>query len=71
MESIIAELKDLPWAILAPFIVIQLILMLVALFDISKQKSLNGPKWLWLLIIIIVNTIGPIIYFIFGRGKDE
>ncbi|WP_268238677.1 PLDc N-terminal domain-containing protein [Lentibacillus kapialis] len=36
---------------------------------ISDLKT-NGPKWMWALIIIFINIIGPIIYFIFGRRND-
>ncbi|HLR43377.1 MAG TPA: PLD nuclease N-terminal domain-containing protein [Pseudogracilibacillus sp.] len=60
---------DINWSLIAPLIIIQLILMVVALFDLRKQEETNGPKIVWLLVIILVNTIGPIIYFIFGR-KD-
>lgn len=60
---------DINWSLIAPLIVIQLILMVVALLDLRKQEETNGPKIVWLFVIILVNTIGPIIYFIFGR-KD-
>lgn len=57
------------WQIIAPLILIQLILMTIALIDWFKTRQTNGPKWLWLLIILLVNTIGPILYFIFGRKE--
>lgn len=57
------------WSLLLPIIFIQLILMIVALVDWSKQENTNGPRWLWLIIIIFVNFIGPIAYFIFGRKE--
>ncbi|NWO13138.1 PLD nuclease N-terminal domain-containing protein [Virgibacillus sp.] len=64
MEDI---LHSINWAILAPIIIIQLILVIVALIDWAKVKNTNGPKWLWLIIIIFLNMIGPILYFLFGR----
>lgn len=60
---------DINWAILAPFFIIQLILLIVAIVDLVKVRETNGPKWLWVLIIIFVSMIGPIIYFIFGRRQ--
>ncbi len=55
--------------ILAPLILIQLILMIVALVDVIRIRQTNGPKWLWILIIIFINMIGPILYFVFGRKE--
>ncbi|MBT2691038.1 PLDc_N domain-containing protein [Bacillus sp. ISL-47] len=55
------------WAILAPFIIIQLIFMVVAIIDLVRIEKANGPKWVWALIILFINLLGPIIYFIFGR----
>lgn len=57
------------WALIAPLIIIQFILMIIALVDWIRMKNTNGPKWVWLLIILFVSTLGPILYFIFGR-KD-
>ncbi|WP_217589699.1 PLDc N-terminal domain-containing protein [Lentibacillus saliphilus] len=55
--------------ILLPIMVIQLILMIVALVDWVKAEETNGPKWVWLVIILLLNIIGPVIYFIFGRRQ--
>lgn len=56
--------------ILLPIFVIQLILMIVALIALFKTDQTRGPKWLWLLIILLLNIIGPVIFFIFGRSTD-
>jgi hypothetical protein len=41
------------------------------LIDLSKQTThTRGPKWVWALVILFVNLIGPIIYFVAAR-KDE
>ncbi|MBN8200091.1 MULTISPECIES: PLD nuclease N-terminal domain-containing protein [Bacillaceae] len=60
-------LESINWAILAPIVIIQLILMAVAIIDLVKIEKANGPKWVWALIILFINLMGPIIYFIFGR----
>ena len=51
-------------------IIIELGLMIWALIDLIKQPATRGPKWMWALIIILVNFIGPIIYFIIGREEE-
>jgi len=56
--------------LLAPLLVIQLVLLAVALLDLRKQEKTKGPKWLWVLIIVFINTIGPILYFVVGREEE-
>lgn len=62
-------LSEINWAIIAPFIIIQLILMIIALVDWARIEKTNGPKWLWLIVIILGNMIGPILYFVLGRRE--
>jgi hypothetical protein len=64
------DLFEINWALIAPIIVIQLILMVIALIDCVKMEKINGPKIMWIFIIILVNILGPIAYFIFGRRAD-
>jgi hypothetical protein len=63
-------IESLNWAIIAPFFIIQLILLLVAIIDLVKIEKTNGPKWLWAIIILVVNIIGPILYFVIGRRNN-
>lgn len=58
------------WALVTPILIIQGILLLIALIDWAKADNLNGSKWLWFWIIILLNTVGPIIYFVFGRRRS-
>lgn len=53
-----------------PIIIIQLSLMIFCLFKLSKDIVKFLPKWLWALIIIFGELLGPIAYLIFGREKD-
>ena len=54
-----------------PLIIIQLALMVMALLDIRKRKIFRGlPKAAWIVIVIIVQTLGPIAYFLLGRGEE-
>jgi len=60
--------------LLIPIALIELGLMVWALIDISKRKYVKGNnKVVWILIIVLVSTIGPILYFFLGRkeGPDE
>lgn len=61
------QLANINWALIAPLFVVQVILAVVALIDIARIHATNGPKWVWVLVVIVINTIGPIVYFIFGR----
>ncbi len=62
------ELREL-LPLLAPLFVIQLALLIFALLDLRKRTATRGPKWMWVLVIVFVNIIGPIIYFAVGREE--
>ncbi|MCB8989272.1 MAG: PLD nuclease N-terminal domain-containing protein [Chloroflexota bacterium] len=53
--------------LLIPVIIVQIILIIVALRDLLPRSSTRGPKWMWVLIILFVNLVGPIVYFTLGR----
>ena len=61
------QLANINWALIAPLFVVQVILAIVALIDIARIHATNGPKWVWVLVVLFIGTIGPIVYFIFGR----
>ena len=54
---------------LVPLLLLQLGLMIVALRDLAGRDRLNGPKWLWAVVIIFGQLIGPTLYVTVGR-KD-
>lgn len=56
--------------LLIPVILIELALLIAALVDLIRRSQTRGPKWAWALVIILINFIGPIIYFIAGRKED-
>ena len=56
--------------LLIPLILIQVTLMIIALLDLSRRERLRGPRWAWVLVVIFVNVLGPILYFVLGR-EDE
>jgi len=55
---------------LIPVILLGLGLVIFALRDLSRRDRVNGPKWLWVLIIVLIQIIGPMLYFVIGR-RDE
>ncbi|MDQ0232583.1 PLDc N-terminal domain-containing protein [Metabacillus malikii] len=66
----IEQLNDIPWAAIAPLIVLHLILMITALVSCIREEETRGPKWMWILIILFINLIGPVLYFVIGRRND-
>ncbi|MFZ0532922.1 MAG: PLD nuclease N-terminal domain-containing protein [Anaerolineales bacterium] len=71
MEQISTPLEKflqlLPYII--PIVLLQLILMIVALVDLIRREKTRGPKWLWAIVIVLGELIGPIVYLIFGREE--
>jgi hypothetical protein len=70
MTELQQALESINWGLVAPLIIIQFILMITALVDVIRIKDTNGPKWLWVLLILFVNIIGPIAYFVIGRRQN-
>ncbi|MFJ7975940.1 PLDc N-terminal domain-containing protein [Peribacillus sp. JNUCC 23] len=59
--------------LLFPIIIFELILKGIALRDLLKRERsmVKGEnKLVWVLVIILISTIGPIFYLIFGRKTD-
>ena len=64
-------LNGIPWGSeIEPILVLDLILRITALVSCIREEKTNGPKWLWILIILIINLIGPVLYFVVGRRND-
>lgn len=62
------------WSILLnfwPLLVLQIALMVIALLDLRKRKRVNHlSRGVWIVVIIALNLIGPILYFVIGRSDD-
>ncbi|HET7645772.1 MAG TPA: PLD nuclease N-terminal domain-containing protein [Candidatus Limnocylindria bacterium] len=54
---------------LIPLIVLQLVLMAVGLYDLTRpdRRVKGGNKLVWGLVIVFGQMIGPLAYFLFGR----
>jgi len=58
--------------LLIPLVVAQLGLAIVALIHALRHPHYRfGNKIIWILIIVLGQLIGPIVYFIFGRGEEQ
>lgn len=62
-------LRLLPFFI--PLIIIEYGLMIYAIVQVARNEVAYLPKWGWILIIVLVNIIGPIVFLIVGRKKDK
>lgn len=61
--------ENLP--IFIPLIALELILMVTAVRHVLKHPHYRfGNKGVWLVIVIVFQILGPVIYFVFGRGDD-
>jgi hypothetical protein len=56
--------------LLIPIIIIELGLLIFALVDLIRRPKTRGPKWVWALVIILINFVGPIVYLIVGRDDS-
>ncbi|MCO7127234.1 PLDc N-terminal domain-containing protein [Sporolactobacillus shoreicorticis] len=56
---------------LIPIIVLELILALSALIHLLRHQSFRfGNLFIWIIIVLFLQIIGPILYFTIGRGED-
>jgi hypothetical protein len=60
--------KYLP--LIVPLLLMQLALMAAALFDLSRRQQTKGPKWMWVIIIVLGELVGPVVYFLIGRVDE-
>ncbi len=59
----------LPFVI--PLLIIELLLAITALIHILRHPNYRfGNRTIWILIVLLIQIIGPVIYFIFGRGEE-
>jgi hypothetical protein len=47
------------------------LLVLIALIDLYRNRKRRENVLIWALIILFVNTFGPILYFVIGRKDGE
>ncbi len=57
--------------ILLPIIVLQIALQVYALYDLWKNRSAHENVWIWVVVIVVLEMLGPLVYFILGRKGGE
>ena len=59
-------------AVLLPILVIQLLLIVWGLYDLTRPgRRVRGDSLaLWAVVIVLVNLVGPVLYFAVGRKED-
>lgn len=54
-----------------PIFIIEMVLMLIALIHVIKHDNFKvGNKAIWIIIVVVFQIIGPVAYFIIGRGEE-
>jgi len=57
---------------LIPVAILQLALMITALIHVLRHSHYKcGNRVLWIIVVVVVNIIGPILYFILGRSDES
>ncbi len=57
--------------LILPLGVIELGLLAFALNDLIRRKRVKGGnKWVWAALIVFISLVGPILYFVLGRGEE-
>lgn len=56
--------------VLLPVIIIELALALIALIHVLRHPNYKvGNKVIWIIVVLFIQFIGPIAYFVFGREE--
>lgn len=63
--------SPLIWTLIGILLAIQLILLVLAIRDWLQQPKTMPDRMLWLVIILLINLIGPIIYFLAAPRSEQ
>jgi hypothetical protein len=57
--------------LILPLLLIQLVLVVVALIDLTRpeRRVRGGSKVLWVVLIVVLEMLGPLLYFTIGREE--
>jgi hypothetical protein len=63
---------DIPWAALAPILLLAVGFVVWVVVDIVRADSVQHlPKWAWMIISIISVPLGGIVYLLVGRDRGR
>lgn len=57
--------------IILPVIAVGTLLVLIAFIDLYRHRKIRKNVLVWTLIILFINILGPILYFVIGRKDSE
>ncbi|MDM5332454.1 PLD nuclease N-terminal domain-containing protein [Ureibacillus composti] len=64
-------MKVIEWSlvlpVVLPFVFVALLLIVIALIDLVRNRHTRENVILWAIVILFCNTIGPVLYFTVGR----
>jgi uncharacterized membrane protein YhaH (DUF805 family) len=55
--------------VLIPIMIVQLVLTVIGLVMLVKNWKHQQLPGLWLVLVLFLNLIGPILYFVIGRNQ--
>lgn len=62
------ELAIIPWNLVIPIIIFQVILQVASLISLVRSDGVQrGNKIIWAIIIVALSLLGPILYWTLGR----
>jgi len=71
IEQLIELFKDYA-ILLIPYLLIEMGLAIAALVHVVRNPVYRvGNRVIWILVVLCFQIIGPIVYFVFGRGENE
>jgi hypothetical protein len=50
-------------------LILTMILPLIAIIDIVKSRFEGNNKLIWVLVVILMNALGAVLYFAIGRSQ--
>ena len=58
--------------LIIPLAVIEMVMKIVALWDIWTRKDIESEvRWGWTIVIVLVSTLGWLVYLLAGRKRRE
>lgn len=62
------ELANIPWNLVIPIIIIQVILQVASLISLVRSDGVQrGNKIMWAITIVLLSMMGPVLYWTLGR----
>ncbi|EMG28083.1 hypothetical protein X560_2212 [Listeria fleischmannii 1991] len=64
------EIAGIDFALILPILILYLALLVTALVDLIRHWNIRKNPIIWLIVVCVINIIGPVAYFIFGRKEE-